>query len=77
MYRVIYFNPSLGYKSIDYKDDTYTSKAEEFIKSQDAFLVCIVDYYRKAILNKCDDFNSHREKIDHIIFDSKVMGLYF
>lgn len=77
MYRLIYFNTSLGYKIIDYKDDEFTAEAEEVVESHMALLVCIVDYYRKAIFKKCEDFNIHRDKIDHIIFDPKVMGRYF
>lgn len=77
MYRIIYFSTSLGYKTIDYKDDTYTLEAEEVVKNHQALLICVVDYYRKAILEKCDDFSVHRDKIDHIIFDPKVMGLYY
>ena len=77
MFRLIYFNPSLGYKSIDYRDEAQTSAAETTAKNHNAFIVCVVDYYHKAILNKCPDFNNHREQIDQIIFDPKVMGLYY
>jgi hypothetical protein len=77
MYRLIYFNPSIGYKFTDYKDDTQRFEAEKEAQYQDAIIICIVDYYHKAILQKSADFNLHREKIDHIIFDPKVMGLYY
>jgi hypothetical protein len=77
MYRLIYFNRSIGYKSTDYKDDNQRIEAEQEAFDHNANVICIVDYYHKAILQKCLDFNMHREKIDHIIFDPKVMELYY
>ncbi len=77
MFRLIYFNASFGYKGFDYKDDTQYTLAEQTAKSQDAAIICVVDYQNKAILKKCPDFNMHLEHIDHIIFDPKVMGLYY
>lgn len=77
MYRLIYFNPSTGYKFIDYKDEKQFPEAEQQAKLQDATIVCVVDYYHKSILHKSADFNIHREQVDHIIFDPKVMGLYY
>ena len=77
MFRLIYFNPSIGYKTIDYKDESGFANASETVKKDDSKIICIVDYYRKSILNKCDDFEIHHDKIDRIIFDPKVMGLYY
>ena len=77
MYRLIYFKPSIGYQFIDYKDDTQRSEIEQKAELRDATVICVVDYSHKAILQKCPDFNIHREPIDHIIFDPRVMGLYF
>lgn len=77
MYRLIYFTPSTGYKHVDYKSEVEFSSAEKQAVLQDAIVVCVVDYRNKAIVNKCPDFNVHREHIDHIIFDPKVMGLYY
>ncbi len=77
MFRLIYFNSSLGYQSFDYKDVTDFPEAEQVAKNHDAVIVCVVDYYHKSILHKCLDFNKHRDDIDHLIFDPKVMGLYY
>lgn len=77
MFRLIYFKPASGYESFDYKDDAHYTAAEQTARNKDALVVCVVDYYNKAILHKCSDFNNHREQIDHIIFDPKVMGLFY
>jgi hypothetical protein len=77
MFRLIYFNPSIGYKAIDYKQDTEYSEAELVAVSSSAMIICVVDYRNKAILHKCSDFDIHREQIDQLIFDPKVMGLYY
>jgi hypothetical protein len=65
MFRLIYFNPSIGYKAFDYKQDMQLSEAQQIA----------VD--TSAIVHKCEDFDTHREQIDQLIFDPKVMGLYF
>lgn len=77
MFRLIYFNPSIGYKAFDYKQDMQLSEAQQIAVDTSAIVVCVVDYYNKAILHKCEDFDTHREQIDQLIFDPKVMGLYF
>lgn len=77
MFRLIYFNPSIGYKTIDYKHESGLQDAEKVVKANDAITICVVDYYRKSILNKCADFENHHDKIDRIIFDPKVLGLYY
>jgi hypothetical protein len=77
MYRLIYFDSRFGYQTVDFKDDSETAKAEDVVKKSDALLICVVDYCRKAILKKCDDFSSHQEQIDHIIFDPKMTGMYY
>jgi hypothetical protein len=77
MFRLIYFNASTGYKTIDYKDENAFTDAARSVKDNDGTIICVVDYYRKSILNKCADFEIHHDNIDRIIFDPKVMGLYY
>lgn len=77
MFRLIYFNASIGYKTIDYKAENAFSNAAQQVRDNDGQIICVVDYYRKSILNKCPDFEFHHDKIDRIIFDPKVMGLYY
>jgi major membrane immunogen (membrane-anchored lipoprotein) len=77
MFRLISFSPSIGYKAFDYKQDVQFSEAEQIAVETGAIIVCVVDYHNKAILHKCTDFDMHREQIDQLIFDPKVMGLYY
>lgn len=77
MFRLIYFNDSKGYKSIDYKNESGYQVAQETALANDAIIICVVDYYRKSIINKCIDFDLHHDHIDGLIFDPKVMGLYY
>lgn len=77
MFRLIYFSQSMGYKTIDYKQDAQYSEAKLKAVSSSAMIICVVDYRNKAILHKCADFDKHREQIDQLIFDPKVMGLYY
>lgn len=77
MFRLIYFNPAIGYKTFDYKKVEQYADGEKIVAESEATIVCVVDYYHKAILHKSANYDSHREKIDLLIFDPKVMGLYY
>jgi hypothetical protein len=77
MFRLIYFNPAAGYRTFDCKQVERLSEGERLVADAEAMIICVVDYYNKAILHKCSDYETHREQIDPLIFDPKVMGLYY
>jgi len=77
MFRLIYFDPSFGYKTFDYKRVEQYVEGERVAADSKAVIICVVDYYNKSILHKSADYDMHREQIDSLIFDPKVMGLYY
>jgi hypothetical protein len=71
MYCLIYYAPERPYRTIDSCSQIELIANEAILKSEHVTVVCVVDYARKIILNKCKYYDMHRELIDDLIFDRK------
>lgn len=69
MYRLIYFEPGVGYKSFDSESDNEILENAGKLKLNQVQVICVVDYIKQCINNKSLDFASHTDGIDEIIFD--------
>ena len=69
MYRLIYLEPESGYKSIDSKCNLEIHENVAKLGTEKIHVICIVDYLKQSIKNKCEDFSNHSDSIDGIIFD--------
>jgi hypothetical protein len=68
MYRIIYYAPQRPYGIIDSYNQIELIAFEAILKSEHIMVVCVVDYARKIILNKCKYYDIHRELVDDLIF---------
>jgi len=71
MYRLIYYTPERPYGTIDSYSQIELIANEAILNSTHITVVCVVDYTKKIIINKCKYYDMHRELIDDLIFDRK------
>jgi hypothetical protein len=71
MLRVVYQHPVEGYAFVDSKRSIQLIAIQSSLYEHFCTIICVVDYKRKTIFNKCDDFKLHREQVDELIFDSR------
>jgi len=71
MYRLIYYVPEKPYGTIDCYSQIELIANEAILNSEQITVVCVVDYTKKVILNKCKYYDFHRELIDDLIFTRK------
>jgi hypothetical protein len=74
MYRLIYFNPVKGYAALDSDSNPQViDEDKKLLQDRGMYVVCIVDYGQKRILNKSPDYAFHRDFIDELIFDYEFL----
>jgi hypothetical protein len=76
MWRLIYCGKDRNYGTIDSKSSMEIIALEGMLTLQRINVLCVVDYSRRLILNKRMEFYIHRELIDEIIFDPKIVKQY-
>jgi hypothetical protein len=76
MWRLIYCEKDKNYGTIDSKSSMEIIALEGMLTLQHINVLCVVDYARRLILNKRMGFYIHRELIDEIIFDPKIVKQY-
>lgn len=69
MYRLIYLEPGTGYRSFDSDNGAEIHANAEQLRKQEILVICVVDYAKQSIKQKCTDFNNHCDSIDGMIFD--------
>lgn len=76
MYRIIYLEAEAGYKTFDSDSGAEIMKNELQLSEQKMHVICVVDYVKQAIRNKCFDFSNHTDSIDHMIFDPMYVSQF-
>jgi hypothetical protein len=74
MFRLIYFEPGRPYGVIDSKSQIELIAKQGLLGSKRINVICVIDYANRAILNKSKYFDIHRELIDEIIFDQRLIN---
>lgn len=74
MFRLIYYEPGRPYGVIDSRSQIELIAKQGLLGSKCRTIVCMIDYANRAILNKCKYFDIHRELIDEIIFDQRLIN---
>ncbi len=74
MYRLIYLTAENTYDFFDSEDKGLMAAKEEDLTQQGLDVVCIVDYKRQFILKKSLRYTQHRDFIDDLIFDPKLVS---
>jgi ferredoxin-like protein FixX len=74
MFRIIYCEPGKMYQTIDSHNEIEIIANEGLLKCSQCKIICVINYSNQLILNKSSDFDIHRELIDEIIFDPKIIG---
>jgi hypothetical protein len=74
MYRLIYLTAENTYNIFDSEDNGEMAAKEEVLSQQGLDIVCIVDYKRQFILKKSLKYTQHRDFIDDMIFDPKLVS---
>lgn len=69
MYRLIYLEPEIGYRSIDSSCGLEIHENVAKLGNEKMQIICVVDYAKQSIKNKCADFSNHSDSIDGMIFD--------
>jgi hypothetical protein len=76
MWRLIYCERDKHYGTIDSRSSIEIIALEGILSLQNIKVLCVVDYAKRLILNKGTDFYIHRDRIDEIIFDPKIVKQY-
>lgn len=71
MLRVVYQHPFQGYGFVDSERQIQLIAFQSSLYEHFCTIICVVDYQRRTIFNRCDDFKSHRERVDELIFDPR------
>ncbi len=71
MLRIIYQHPLDGYQVFDSHTPVQLIAYEHCLCEQFCHVICIVDYNKRIIFNKCDNFKIHRDQVDELIFDPR------
>ena len=71
MLRIVYQHPFQGYAIVDSERPAKLIAIQSSLYEQFCKIICIVDYQRRSIFHKCEDFKSHRERVDELIFDPR------
>lgn len=74
MYRLIYLIAENTYNMFDSEDNAEIAAKEEKLSLLGLEIVCIVDYKRQFILKKSLKYTQHRDFIDEMIFDPKLVS---
>jgi hypothetical protein len=69
MYRLIYLEPDTGYRYFDSPSGAEIDVNLAMLHKQKISVICVVDYAKQAINNKCLDYSNHYDSIDGMIFD--------
>lgn len=68
MYRVIYLDTTLQYRTFDSEDYDIIAESHLDLKRGGNKIICIVDYNYNVILNKCPDYKAHTAQINEFTF---------
>lgn len=76
MFRLIYCEPGSLYRSIDSFSQIELIAKEADLNSKHMTVVCVVDYANKLVYKRNKYYDIHRELIDDLIFDPRVVNKY-
>jgi hypothetical protein len=76
MWRLIFCENGTHYQTIDSNNSIEIIAAEGILRRKHITVLCVVDYTERLIFSKSKNFENHREFIDEIIFDPKLVEQY-
>lgn len=76
MLRIVYCRLLDEYGTFDAESASTLIAFQANLYVQFLHVICIVDYQKKLIFNKSEDYKLHRDKIDDLIFDPKYVSPY-
>jgi hypothetical protein len=74
MFRLVFFDPLVGYGTYDSNRYSQIVDTDRNLKSEGKDVVCVVDYEEQAIIHKSHNYARHRDKVDDFIFDYEFLN---